>query len=110
MPSARYLPGSSRLKTRCHALNVARLLWQMVDDDRRASPAGDDRYHAVLEGIRSPGQMLHKRVYSPWFDGRLHEALLREQVSTLVISGGETDVCVLATVMGASDLGCRRSF
>ncbi len=28
-----------------------------------------------------------------------------ERVSSLVITGGETDVCVLATVLGAVDLG-----
>ncbi|MCV9997085.1 cysteine hydrolase [Pararhizobium sp. YC-54] len=54
-----------------------------------------------------PATCFDKCVYSPWFDGRLHHALSGLQVSTLVISGGETDVCVLATVMGAVDLGYR---
>ena len=54
-----------------------------------------------------PARCFDKHVYSPWFDGRLHRVLSSEQVSTLVVSGGETDVCVLATVMGAIDLGYR---
>lgn len=54
-----------------------------------------------------PAQDFLKYTYSPWTDGRLHKAFVREGVETLVISGGETDVCVLATVLGAIDLGYR---
>lgn len=61
----------------------------------------------ALKKLVPPARCFDKRVYSPWLDGRLHNALSDEQVSTLVISGGETDVCVLATVMGAIDLGYR---
>lgn len=32
----------------------------------------------------------------------LGEILRKEHVSTIVITGGETDVCVLATVLGAA--------
>jgi nicotinamidase-related amidase len=54
-----------------------------------------------------PAQVLDKKVYSPWTEGRL-DAMLREtKVDTLVITGGETDVCVLATVLGAMDRGYR---
>lgn len=45
--------------------------------------------------------------YSPWVDGRLHRNLQNEAVDTLVVTGGETDVCVLAAVLGAIDLGYR---
>lgn len=54
-----------------------------------------------------PAKVFDKRVYSPWLDGRLHAAFLREQVTSLVVSGGETDVCVLATALGGIDLGYR---
>ncbi len=60
-----------------------------------------------LNKLIPPARHFDKHVYSPWFDGRLHSTLCREQVSTLVISGGETDVCVMATVFGAIDLGYR---
>jgi nicotinamidase-related amidase len=54
-----------------------------------------------------PARVFEKRTYSPWIDGRLHQALSRDGVDTLIITGGETDVCVLATVVGAIDLGYR---
>jgi nicotinamidase-related amidase len=54
-----------------------------------------------------PARVFDKRTYSPWIDGRLHQALSRDGVDTLIITGGETDVCVLATVLGAIDLGYR---
>ncbi|MGN7713314.1 cysteine hydrolase family protein [Agrobacterium radiobacter] len=52
-----------------------------------------------------PARIFRKSVYSPWQHGGLGEILRQEQVSTLVITGGETDVCVLATVLGAIDQG-----
>lgn len=52
-----------------------------------------------------PARIFRKAVYSPWQNGGLGEILRQERVSTLVITGGETDVCVLATVLGAIDQG-----
>ena len=54
-----------------------------------------------------PARVFDKRTYSPWIDGRLHQLLSRDRVDTLIITGGETDVCVLAAVVGAVDLGYR---
>lgn len=54
-----------------------------------------------------PAHVFDKPVYSPWHDGRLHRFLRGAGIDTLVMTGGETDVCVLATVMGAVDLGYR---
>jgi nicotinamidase-related amidase len=54
-----------------------------------------------------PAKLLDKRVYSPWTEGLLDELLRGSGVDTLVVTGGETDVCVLATVLGAIDRGFR---
>ncbi|WP_064709275.1 cysteine hydrolase family protein [Rhizobium bangladeshense] len=54
-----------------------------------------------------PARYFDKCTYSPWIDGRLHTTLQSERVDTLVVTGGETDVCVLATTLGAIDLGYR---
>ncbi|WP_302478859.1 cysteine hydrolase family protein [Paracoccus yeei] len=54
-----------------------------------------------------PARVLDKAVYSPWHDGSLHWSLHRAGITALVVSGGETDVCLLATVLGAVDLGYR---
>lgn len=54
-----------------------------------------------------PARVFVKPVYSPWHDGRLHRLLRGAGITTLVMTGGETDICVLATVMGAVDLGYR---
>ena len=54
-----------------------------------------------------PAKVLDKHVYSPWTEGRLDAMLNGSGVDTLVITGGETDVCVLATVLGAIDRGFR---
>ena len=54
-----------------------------------------------------PAKVLDKRVYSPWTEGGLDNLLRGSATDTLIITGGETDVCVLATVLGAIDRGFR---
>jgi nicotinamidase-related amidase len=54
-----------------------------------------------------PARQFDKPVYSPWFGGKLAQALAVDHIDTLIVSGGEADMCVLATVMGAIDLGFR---
>ena len=54
-----------------------------------------------------PAAVLDKQTYSPWYDGRLHRMLVEKNVATVLISGGETDVCVLVTLLGAIDFGYR---
>ena len=53
-----------------------------------------------------PGRLLDKQVMSPWHSD-LHGRLQSAGVDTLIVSGSETEVCVLATVMGGIDLGYR---
>ena len=54
-----------------------------------------------------PAKIFDKHVYSPWTGSALDVQLRDAGVDTLVITGGETDVCVLATMLGAIDWGFR---
>ncbi|MCW8085443.1 cysteine hydrolase family protein [Sabulicella glaciei] len=54
-----------------------------------------------------PAEVVDKRFYSPWYETDLHARLKRRGVDTLIITGAETDVCVLAAVLGAVDRGYR---
>jgi nicotinamidase-related amidase len=60
-----------------------------------------------LRPFVTPAQTFDKPVYSPWHTGRLDRILKERGITALIISGGETDVCVLATILGAVDLGYR---
>lgn len=54
-----------------------------------------------------PASIVDKTTYSPWIGGGLDLILRKDEVETLVVTGGETDVCVLATALGGIDLGYR---
>ncbi len=54
-----------------------------------------------------PARVVDKSMYSPWIGTGLDRSLRDAGVDTLVISGAETDVCVLAAVLGAVDFGYR---
>lgn len=58
-----------------------------------------------LRKVIPPARMFDKTTYSPWTSGQLYRVLSQEHVSSVVVLGGETDVCVLGTVLGAIDLG-----
>nr|WP_325265891.1 isochorismatase family cysteine hydrolase [uncultured Rhizobium sp.] len=60
-----------------------------------------------LRALVPPARIFDKMTYSPWTTGELHRVLAGEGIETLAISGGETDVCVLAAALGAIDLGYR---
>lgn len=60
-----------------------------------------------LAALVPPAQVSDKLVYSPWFTDDLKRRLDEMSADTLVVTGGETDVCVLATVLGAVDHGYR---
>lgn len=60
-----------------------------------------------LKCLVPPARVFDKRTYSPWIDGRLHRDLSQKGIETVVLTGGETDVCVLAAALGAIDLGYR---
>jgi nicotinamidase-related amidase len=60
-----------------------------------------------LAALVPPASVIDKHVYSPWMDSALNSLLLDRRIETLVVTGGETDVCVFATVLGAIDRGYR---
>lgn len=54
-----------------------------------------------------PASVIDRMVYSAFGSGRLLDFLAGHHVETLIVSGGETDVCVLSTVLSAIDIGYR---
>lgn len=60
-----------------------------------------------LDAYAPPALVVDKTTYSPWLGLQLEQTLQALGATTLVVSGGETDVCVLATILGAVDRGFR---
>jgi nicotinamidase-related amidase len=79
--------------------------WRMMTRDR-LDPALVDLVPS-LKALVPPARIFDKMTYSPWISGELHGVLSKERVETVVLTGGETDVCVLAAALGAMDLGYR---
>jgi nicotinamidase-related amidase len=61
----------------------------------------------TLASLVPPATIIEKHVYSPFVEPGLLVHLRARRADTLVISGAETDVCVLAAVLGAVDFGYR---
>lgn len=79
--------------------------WRSMTRDR-LPPQMLDLVPALAKFV-PPARQLDKAVYSPWSVPALHQTLSAAGVDTLIITGGETDVCVLAAVLGAIDRGYR---
>jgi len=60
-----------------------------------------------LARLAPPATVIDKHVYSPFVERGLRRFLGERRADALVITGAETDVCVLASVLGAVDLGYR---
>jgi nicotinamidase-related amidase len=54
-----------------------------------------------------PATVIDKTRYSAFAEPQLLQHLQAREADGLIISGSETDVCVLATVLGAVDMGYR---
>ena len=59
----------------------------------------------ALQRYVPPATVFDKPVYSPFYGERLDEILREREIETLVVSGAETDVCVVAAVFDAVDRG-----
>ena len=77
--------------------------WQEMTRER-LSPGMIDLMPELARFV-PPGRVFDNMTYSPWVNGQLDRRLRAESVETIVFTGGETDVCVLAAVLGAIDLG-----
>lgn len=60
-----------------------------------------------LMSLAQSGTICDKATFSAFADGTLPHVLVERGVDTLVLAGIETDVCVLATAIGAVDRGYR---
>lgn len=60
-----------------------------------------------LAHLIPPARTFDKHVYSPWTGSTFYHELREQGADTTIITGGETDICVLATVLGAIDWGFR---
>ena len=77
--------------------------WRSMTRDRI-----DPHLLELVEPLRKlvpPAKVLSKSVYSAFGHPKLAHSLRRRGITTLIVTGGETDVCVLATVMAAADCG-----
>jgi nicotinamidase-related amidase len=79
--------------------------WRSMARDRI-----DPRLLELVEPLRQlvpPAKVLDKVVYSAFGHPKLAPSLRRRGITTVIVTGGETDVCVLATVLAAVDWGFR---
>jgi nicotinamidase-related amidase len=60
-----------------------------------------------LAKLCPPATVIDKSRYSAFVGPQLLEHLQSREADGLIVTGSETDVCVLATVLGAVDLGYR---
>lgn len=60
-----------------------------------------------LKALVPPATVIDKTRYSAFAGSRLRAFLMSQAIDTLIVTGSETDVCVLSTVMDAVDLGFR---
>ena len=60
-----------------------------------------------LQRLVPPATVLDKPVYSAFAGHKLRDLVSERGIDTLLITGSETDMCVLATALGAVDFGLR---
>jgi nicotinamidase-related amidase len=79
--------------------------WQAATRARLSS----DQLELVpaLSRLVPPATVIDKPAYSAFFCSGLDEFLRDKSIRTLVVTGAETDICVLSTVLDAVDRGFR---
>jgi nicotinamidase-related amidase len=60
-----------------------------------------------LRAISSRSRVVDKHYLSPFHGTRLAAGLRKLRTDTLIVTGAETDMCVLASILDAVDLGLR---
>ena len=78
-------------------------------EDRHAAAAGAvaARYRARTGPVRAACHRDRQAAYSAFFGSPLANFLVERHVRTVIVSGAETDVCVLSTVLDAVNIGFR---
>ncbi len=79
--------------------------WQCTT--RAVLPSSQLELVPALHRFVPPARVIDKPAYSAFTGSALASFLSEKGINTLVITGSETDVCVLATVLNAVDLGFR---
>ncbi|MBR0788466.1 cysteine hydrolase [Bradyrhizobium manausense] len=79
--------------------------WQQATRDQ-LPPFALDLVPALARYV-PPVRIIDKPAYSAFSNPALASLLIEKGVGTVVVTGAETDVCVLSTVLSAVDLGFR---
>jgi nicotinamidase-related amidase len=74
---------------------------------RSRLPAGGLELVSPLARFAPPATLIDKPGYSAFFESGLVPFLAEKQIGTLIVTGSETDICVLASVLNAVDRGFR---
>jgi nicotinamidase-related amidase len=61
----------------------------------------------LLIFVKQGAGLFDKQTYSPWHGGQLQDFLSAHKSDTVILTGIETEMCVLATLLGAIDAGLR---
>lgn len=79
--------------------------WECVTGERL-----DASYLEIVDELAvyvGQAAVVDRQTYSAFGNGVLYSYLNQRNVDTLIMSGGETDVCVLSSVLAAIDIGYR---
>lgn len=98
----RFIPPRNPLEV-CGAWGPYWQKWRNVT--REALPKGQLELVDALQPFATAQTCFDKAVYGPWGNPAFCGALRTKGARRLILSGGETDICVLATALGAIDAG-----